>query len=633
MQKCLNKFLIFIGAVTLLTIVTTKQSHAYDFVTSYDIIYEVLDSSETQAIQSVTIKNLNNKIFATSYTLTVSNIKIYDIEALDSKGSIKTRIDSQNNSTSVTVFFNDQVIGEQKELKWKLRYKTKDISIKNGQILDIYIPKVSLSANIDSYKITISVPDKFGPAISITPSPTLQEKVGDATNYGFDKASLEKDSISASFGNYQIFNFRLIYHLKNSNIFPVKETIALPPDIIERQQVFYKTLSKTPDNLYTDQDGNYIASYYLPGHSELTIDLTGTAKVFNEKIDPSKSGVFKEIPKDLIRKYTAAQKYWETRDKSITKISKDLKESDKTVAYNAHKVYDFVLQTLSYKNNKAEEEFVSRLGAVNALSHPNDAICMEFVDLFIALARSMGIPAREVNGFAYAKNSTLTPLSINLKGGDVLHSWASFYDPNFSWVPVDPTWGETSGLDFFNKLDTNHLAFVVKGANSEFPLPAGSYRLPEDKTPFVDVSFAFDDKELEKYSTKIEAFNGTGFNLVELMRGKKSLTIVNTGNTTVFNIHKIKQLPAYSSINIFDKVLDGKVSITFNDFEGSQTQLTLPVQDIKRTKISWKSYGPIIVIFLLALLLYMSLYTSITRKEYRKKQLSPHPRRPRDQGQ
>lgn len=632
MNLRVKKSLLLIWVTALLALTTTRPTHAYDFITSYDIKYEILDSSETQAAQSVTIKNMNNKIFATSYTLTVSNIRIYDIEASDSKGIARTRVESQNNLTSVTVFFNDQIIGEEKELKWKLKYKTKDISTKNGQILDIYIPKVNLSSNIDRYKITISVPEKFGPAISISPSPIFQKKIGDVNDYEFDKASLEKDSISASFGNYQIFNFRLTYHIQNQNFFPVKETIVLPPDAQKRQQVFYKSISKMPNNVRVDRDGNYIASYYLLGHSNLKIDLTGTAKIFNERIDPSKSGDFSKIPKQILRTYTAPQKYWETKDKRIVQIGKGLKENDKTVAFNAKKAYDFVLQTLSYKNDKADTEFVPRLGAVGALNHPQEAICMEFVDLFIAVARSMDIPAREINGFAYAKNSNLTPLSINLRGGDVLHSWASFYDPNFGWVPVDPTWGETSGLDFFNKLDTNHLVFAIKGVNSEFPLPAGSYKLPDDKTPFVDVSFAFDGKELENYSTKIEAFKGSKFNLFESIKGTKSITLINAGNTTAFSISGSELLPPYSAVDVYEKVINGNILIKFNDFDGSLLELTVQVKNERPAKTSTTPYFPIIVIFLATLLLYMILYTSIARAESPKKQDSRRPRHPLDQG-
>ena len=93
---------------------------------------------------------------------------------------------------------------------------------------------------------------------------------------------------------------------------------------------------------------------------------------------------------------------------------------------------------------------------------------MEFTDLFITIARSAGIPAREVNGFAYTENPDIQPLSLV---NDVLHAWPEYYDSEKGvWIPVDPTWGSTTGgVDYFSKLDLRHFTFVVHGKDSTKP--------------------------------------------------------------------------------------------------------------------------------------------------------------------
>jgi hypothetical protein len=46
---------------------------------------------------------------------------------------------------------------------------------------------------------------------------------------------------------------------------------------------------------------------------------------------------------------------------------------------------------------------------------------------------------------------------------------------------VDPTWGNTTGgIDYFNTLDFDHFAFVIKGQDSSYPIPAGGYKLSQD---------------------------------------------------------------------------------------------------------------------------------------------------------
>ncbi len=67
-------------------------------------------------------------------------------------------------------------------------------------------------------------------------------------------------------------------------------------------------------------------------------------------------------------------------------------------------------------------------------------VCTEYTSLFIALARSLGIPSREVSGFAFTE-SDLFP------SGWEFHSWAEVYFPGFGWVPFDPTYGQFGFVD------------------------------------------------------------------------------------------------------------------------------------------------------------------------------------------
>ncbi|MBI4091382.1 transglutaminase domain-containing protein [candidate division WWE3 bacterium] len=588
-----------------------------DFTTSYDVRYEILPSAETQVTQKLKITNLTNKIFASLYKLTINNLKIYDVEAKDDKEPLKTEITVSGDSTAIKVTFNNQVIGEGKDLKWELKFKTKDIAIKNGRILDINIPKISNLSGINDYNVRLVVAEEFGPEIYINPNP-LSQKDGSYA-FGFDQ--VKASAITASFGKNQIFNFKLGYHLTNATNFPKKTEIALPPDILGRQQVYLKNISFKPENVLMDGDGNLIATYILPPRGDLRIELTGYAKILNGEINPLSGGKLNAIPRNLIKNYTKEQKFWETSDPKIIKIAKNLKNTDKNTVENAKAAYDFTIKNLSYQSEKSLSESVERLGALQALSQPNNAICMEFVDLFVSLTRAMGIPAREINGFAYAKNFPLTPVSINLKGGDILHSWAEFYDPNLGWIQVDPTWGSTSGTNYFEKLDTNHFAFAIKGLSSEEPLPAGSYKTPADRFPQIDVSFASDEKKSDDDNYNLRAYSGTSFNPLNLLRGIKTVTILNNGPTTIYKINDSgKNLPPFSYLKIPSEVKNSSVNIYFLDFHGKRNQLKVKVEKGKLKTTSNFSLA-LLKIPALGLLLYMIFYLSIAHPEYPKRLL------------
>lgn len=67
-------------------------------------------------------------------------------------------------------------------------------------------------------------------------------------------------------------------------------------------------------------------------------------------------------------------------------------------------------------------------------------VCDELTNLFIAMNRALGIPARFVSGVSYT-NSPLFPEPWGA------HAWAEVYIPEVGWVPYDITYGEFGWLD------------------------------------------------------------------------------------------------------------------------------------------------------------------------------------------
>ncbi len=67
-------------------------------------------------------------------------------------------------------------------------------------------------------------------------------------------------------------------------------------------------------------------------------------------------------------------------------------------------------------------------------------VCDEITSLFIAMLRSLKIPARFISGLAFT-NSPQFPQ------GWGAHGWAEVYFPGVGWVPFDPTFGELGWVD------------------------------------------------------------------------------------------------------------------------------------------------------------------------------------------
>ncbi len=187
-------------------------------------------------------------------------------------------------------------------------------------------------------------------------------------------------------------------------------------------------------------------------------------------------------------------------------------------------IYSYVTGNLKY-NYKRVVKGNQRLGASKILNSPDQAVCTEFTDLFIALAREKGIWAREIEGYGFSSDPNLRPLSLI---SDVLHAWPEYYDQVKNiWVPVDPTWENTSGIDYFSSFDLNHIVFAIHGKQSDYPLPAGMYKTEDSK----DIQIIATNIEPDKKNNLKVWLDKLPSRLTEEEEIKGKIFLQNLGNT------------------------------------------------------------------------------------------------------
>lgn len=460
---------------------------ADEFSTSYDVLYEVSETGKTLVTQNIALTNKTPNFYATEYTLTLGTTQIKNVTAFDEEGPILDKVTKDEDKTIIHIVFNEKIAGAGNILDWKLTFESEDAAVKNGLVWEINTPRLSEETKIESYKLTLSVPLSFHELLYVFPNPISQEISGNRQYFYFDKVSLGKHGVSAAFGKYQVFSFDLSYHLLNSNFFPVNIKIPFPPDT-GYQTIILDSLEPEPEDVEVDKDGNWLAHYKIPANEELEVAARGFAKIFakSKTLTPEKLSLEQE------QEYLKEKKYWESGDSEIKALAERLKTPGE--------IYNFVIQALDYDSRRLTEKKIKRRGALGALKEPSTSICMEFADLFITLCRAAGIPARGLSGFAYTTDEKRRPLGLGESGEDVLHAWAEYYDKERGWVPVDPTWEDTTnGVDFFNKLDLSHFVFVIHGFSSEQPFPPGSYKLDSAAGQDVKVNFSapFPEKSTE----------------------------------------------------------------------------------------------------------------------------------------
>ena len=469
---------LFFSAIFLFA--QTKVFAQGEFTSDYKVNYAIEPSGRTNVVQEITLKNNTPNFYADKFELKIGSTKVDNVKAQDASGPMTTNVSFDNNVTTISVKFNQRVIGLGKTLPWKLFYSSSELVTKSGQIWEISIPKIAKNPDIGIYQVQVFAPITFGPVAASVPTPKLTSRQGENQIFEFEKDQLLNLGISMLLGEKQIFQFTLSYYLDNNNLTARTKEITLPPDN-NYQKIVISSINPAPINVRVDSEGNFLAQYKLSPRQQSNIVVSGYVEVFTR---PFRNTTPKLSSEDR-KRYIQPQRYWET-DSAIIKDKANELAGPK-------EIYDFVSNYLSYSQERLNTANIERKGALAAFNDPKDSVCMEFTDLFITLARAKGIPAREVVGYAYSQNERLRPLSFTAQG-DLLHAWPQFWDDKQGWIQVDPTWGSTSGgLDYFDKMDFNHITLVQRGASSTTPFPAGSFKKPSQlNKKDVIVSFAQD---------------------------------------------------------------------------------------------------------------------------------------------
>lgn len=111
----------------------------------------------------------------------------------------------------------------------------------------------------------------------------------------------------------------------------------------------------------------------------------------------------------------------------VKETAERITKGKETILEKSRAIYDWII------NNMYRDPDIKGCGTgeVERLLEALGGKCGDIHSVYVALARSVGVPAREAFGIRIPKG----------KEGDMTkaqHCWAEFYLPGYGWVPVDP---------------------------------------------------------------------------------------------------------------------------------------------------------------------------------------------------
>jgi len=486
---------------------------AADFKTNYKAQYFLTQDFEkinSEVKYAINITNLNEGYYVSKFTLSFpETFSIENIKASDDSGEVIPKISTDKKNIDIELVFNNPNVSLGSQNNFYLTFNQKNLFTINGNIWEVILPVLKKESD-ENYQVDVILPNNTDKKISISkPAPsTISQNTITWINP-------KTKTIYAIFGDNQFYDLKLDYYLYNPRLTNGYFDIAFPPDMTY-QKIFIKKIDPAPNMSYLDEDGNFLGRYILKPREKIKVKFNALAQIFTKPREEVKAYEFNKLK--LQKRYLLSESiYWKIDD--VNKY-KNLQTPEN--------IYNYLTSTFNYAYNRISKD-IKRLGAEFALKNPNMAVCTEFSDSFVALSREKGIFSREIQGYGYSNDSDLRPLSLV---ADVLHSWPQYYDVTKNlWTSIDPTWENTSGIDYFSSFDLNHIAFVIHGRQSNYPLPAGMYKLEDTRDVIVIPTI---EKPKDEINLDISTNLSDTINKNKVYKGK--LKIINKSNIILYSV-------------------------------------------------------------------------------------------------
>ena len=495
-KRNLKNYIITVLVTTLLLLLqTTSITSANDFIvnSSLNIYLKNLDDDFVTIEEILEVKTFNPSYYipkgSEQTTVTKKDKIIKDTLKVTGRygRSIDYKLEKQEESFHIIVS-NPENITKDNPFFAKIEYQTQEFVNQNGNIINLYLPGLHRDTQFEhtdeihslktryNYFLTYHVPTDAPPVSYITPKSIEEDSSENYRKYTFSQQDRIKNTGWIQLGQEQFYHFKISQKIPQTDFLTPealsKHTnwlstnileLAIPREFTENnQEVFIKKVTPEPKRIRTDDEGNIVGIFEIDANREKEVVIEGYIKLSKSRKEiPDFTIVeYKERIKELSKLdiYTQPDRYWESDNQEIiTVANKLLSQSDESSILNLiRNNYNFVIDTLEYSVQKAEGEN-NRVGALKALQGA-ESVCMEYADLMIAILRAQGIPSRAA--FGYGNDPLLTDTDERIG-----HQWLQIWMPDYGWLSVDPTWGET-GREYIGG-DLDHMLWYTVGDSKQ----------------------------------------------------------------------------------------------------------------------------------------------------------------------
>ena len=233
----------------------------------------------------------------------------------------------------------------------------------------------------------------------------------------------ELDNVKLTY-THQVTNFGF------GNIKTLDIHIAIPENR-DNQQIVKIEYSPKPE-IVKDRWGQKTAHFHyenIPPDSSVAPQMTVYAKLWDVTyfIFPDEVGTIDQIPEETKIYLENANKYMYDHPVIQNAVAAAVGD-EKNVYWIVRNIFDYVREHMYY-------EMAGGWNTAPTVLARGNGSCSEYSFVFIAMCRAAGVPARYVGAVAQRGEYSSTD--------DIFHRWVEVYMPNYGWIPVDPSGGDS----------------------------------------------------------------------------------------------------------------------------------------------------------------------------------------------
>lgn len=237
---------------------------------------------------------------------------------------------------------------------------------------------------------------------------------------------------------------------------------AIPQNLNNQELLEPITFDPKPKEVLSDKWGQKVARFQftdLAPAQFATVRMLASAKLHQTRyfVFPDKVGALDDIPEEIREKYLVDDAKFSLESSVIQQAVKGAVDNETNPYWIGRKIFNYVIEHMEY-------ELAGGWNIAPTVLERGNGSCSEYSFVYIAMCRAAGLPARYVGSIVVRGDDA--------SWDDVFHRWVEIYLPNYGWLPVDPSRGDSRWpsrrANAFGYLGNRLLITTVGGGGSEY---------------------------------------------------------------------------------------------------------------------------------------------------------------------